>query len=127
MQVNFSQFGSQQVEEGQSIIAALKAIDRDLTKRACVARVNGKTVKFRQFENLFSRLFFPQKARGIRLYAENYIVENGKTFNKFEMLMYHSYPKRVCIVRVFYFNLFSVFENFSLFRVIKTEKHRHKR
>ena len=47
MQVNFSQFGSQQVEEGQSIIAALKAIDRDLTKRACVARVNGKTVDLR--------------------------------------------------------------------------------
>ena len=47
MQVNFIGYGSKEVEAGAPVIAALKAFDKDLAKRACVASVNGKTVDLR--------------------------------------------------------------------------------
>ena len=87
--------------------------------------VNAESVFIRKFKYLFACDALLQKARFRRFDTEHYIVENGKTLNKFEMLMYHSYSERIRIVRVFYADLFAVLVDLTLFGLIYTEKNGH--
>ena len=89
-------------------------------------RVDMQTVFFRKLENLCTCLgLFENAELGGRLNTENDVVKNGETLNELKMLMHHADAEIVCVVRVIYFDLNTVFFDSAVLRLIKTEKNTH--
>ena len=74
-----------------------------------------------------SCFFLTEKAHFSGLHAQNDVVKDGEHIHKLEVLMHHADAQVVCVIGVVYAHLFAVFAYFALFRLIKSEKHGHKR
>ena len=90
-------------------------------------RIYQQPVFFRQRKNLPARFIFLQQSALCCLYPQNNVVQNAETFYQFKMLVNHADSQFICVVGIIDRNLFSVFPDLTLLRLIQSEKHAHKR
>ena len=90
-------------------------------------RVNVQMVFFRQLNYTLSCGLMFDETKPVWFDTENYIVEHRKDLNKLEMLVHHADTESICVVRVVYRDLLSVFEDFSFIGLIKSEQYAHER
>ena len=88
--------------------------------------IDAQSVLIAQLNDLFASLVLFKKARLTRrLIAEDDVIEDREALNKLEVLVHHSDTEAVGIVGVFYLDLFAVFFDNALFRLIKAEQNAH--
>ena len=91
----------------------------------CV-RINLQTIFLRQGNDFFACFtFFQESCSACRLVTKNDIIKNSKAFHQFKMLVHHTDSQRVCVIGIVDLNLFAVFFDGSLFRLVKAKQHAH--
>ena len=88
--------------------------------------IDAQSVLIAQLNYLFARLILFKKSRLIRrLITEDDVIENREALNKLEVLVHHPDTEAVGIVGVFYLDLFAVFFDDTLFRLVQAEQNAH--
>ena len=90
-------------------------------------RVDAQAVFLAQREDLFPGLGLLQKARLVRLDAEDDVVEDGEAFHQLEVLVHHPDAERVGVVRVVDVDDLAVFLDRAFFRLVQAEQDAHQR
>ena len=87
--------------------------------------IDTQAVFFGKLDHALAGFPLLQKAHLIRLHAEDDIIQHGEAFHQLEVLVNHSDPQRVRIVRVIDRHHFAVLFDDARFRLIKPEEHGH--
>ena len=66
-----------------------------------------------------------QETHLVRLYAQNNVVQHGKTLHQLEVLMDHADAQRVGVVGVVYLYLGPILADLPFLRLVQAEQHRH--
>ena len=88
-------------------------------------RVDFQAVLLAKLHDLFTGSILLQETMAGILDTQDDIVKNGKTFDQLEMLMHHADAKRVGVIGVLDLDLFAIFLDNALFRLIQTEQYAH--
>ena len=86
-----------------------------------------KSVSFAELHHLFPCFIYSEETELIWLNAQNNVLQYRKALNQLKVLMYHAYPERSCVVRIVNGNRLPVHSDLTLFGVVQSEQHAHKR
>ena len=112
------------VQHFQDLHALLHS-DRDILHLG--VQIHRQAVFLRQLLHLFPGLFALDEAQLGVLRAQDNVVQHGKDFDQFKMLVHHADVQRGGVIGVIDFDRLSVLADFTLFRLIQTKQHAHQR